>query len=95
MNPPKFKSSRNKLEIDESDKNNDKKNKPFKFMNNISKSQHSSPAPLTKNPHNSSSNKNNNIENNFISTSSMATMMSNQGASAHNLANTLNKLNLN
>jgi hypothetical protein len=94
MNPPKFKSSRNKLEIDESDKNNDKKNKPFKFMNNISKSQHSSPAPIAKNPlhHNSSSNKNNNIENNFISTSSM---MSNQGASAHNLANTLNKLNLN
>ncbi len=97
MNPPKFKSSRNKLESEENEKNNDKKFKSFKFINHTSKSQNSSPLPSSKNPAhlNTTANKSNTIENSFIATSSMAALISNQGTSSHNITNSLNKLNLN
>lgn len=93
MNPPKFKSVRNKFDTEESEKNNDKKFKSFKFINNNSKSQHSSPSLSTKNT--THLNSSNNIENSFIATSSMTAMISNQGTSAHNITNAVNKLNLN
>ena len=88
---PSFKSSRSKLNSDDS---NDKKFKSFRVISNGTKSGHASSNTSMKNPsHSFVNNINSNKVNN--SESSRAAMISNQGASAHSLVNTLNKLNIN